>query len=148
MEKQPAIIPEELELFLIEVKESKIVASKEKEKLNFNLNVGHSLMHNLPEERLKLDLVVDLQAEAPLSKIKSLAQFKFAFHFKITNLQNFYELNAEQNPVFYGLLIATLLGICFSTARGIIYEKLSNTNMQGIILPVVSPQKMLQQNNK
>lgn len=146
MEKQPLIIPEEIQLFKIEVKESKINASKEKEKLNFKLNVGHSLMHNLREERLKLELVVDLQADIESSKTISHAYFNFAFHFQIKNLRSFYELNEEQKPIFYGLLIATLLGISFSTARGIIYEKLSNTNLLGIILPVVSPQKMLEQN--
>ena len=49
----------------------------------------------------------------------------------------------DNSPIFTGVLIATLLGVSFSTARGIIFERLSNTNMQGMILPVVAPQKML-----
>jgi hypothetical protein len=40
--------------------------------------------------------------------------------------------------------IATLIGLCFSTARGIIFEKLNNSGIPNILLPVVSPQEMLQ----
>ena len=46
-------------------------------------------------------------------------------------------------PVFNGLFISTLTGISFSTARGIIFERLSKTNMRNVILPVVSPSKLL-----
>ncbi len=46
-------------------------------------------------------------------------------------------------PRFSGNLIATLLGISFSTAREMHYERLANTNFQGVKLPVISLIKML-----
>ena len=40
-------------------------------------------------------------------------------------------------------MIATLLGISLSTARGIIYEKLESNGIPNVIIPVVSPQLMM-----
>ena len=39
--------------------------------------------------------------------------------------------------------VATLLGISLSTSRGVIFERLGKEGIADIILPVVSPQKML-----
>jgi len=40
-------------------------------------------------------------------------------------------------------LAATLLGIAYSTSRGIIVEKTQNTFLGGIILPCIDPYKVL-----
>ena len=90
---------------------------------------------------MKIGLFIDLIHDEVSSDAK--ARFVFDFHFKIEELHQYYELKNNDMPIFTGILIATLLGISFSTARGIIFERLSNTNIQGMILPVVSPQKML-----
>ena len=151
MEKKVIIKPEEINLFHIHVNESVINAVAHEKKPNYAVNVGHVLMHNLKLERLKINLVIELKAELKEkqrdAKISN-AHFNIEFHFQITNLKDFYTLNENETPVFHGLLITTLLGLSFSTARGIIYERLSKTNMAGIILPVVSPQKMLADKKK
>lgn len=43
---------------------------------------------------------------------------------------------------------ATLLGIAFSTARGIIFERTRGTFFDGVILPVVDPFKVLEEKYK
>ena len=75
---------------------------------------------------------------------ESAAHFVIDFHFEIKNLSNFYKLKEDEQPLFSGVLIATLLGLSFSTARGIIFEKLATTNLKDIILPVIDPNKLLQ----
>lgn len=151
MGKKVIIKPEEINLFHIHVNESVINAVAYEKKPNYAINVGHVLMHNLELERLKINLIIELKADRKDKQRDteiSNARFNIEFHFQIENLKDFYLLNEEQHPVFNGLLIATLLGLSFSTARGIIYERLSKTAMAGIILPVVSPQKMMNRQKK
>jgi len=151
VEKKVIIKPEEINLFHIQVNESVINAVSEKKKQNYAINVGHVLMHNLELERLKINMVIELKSETSVEHTDaeiSNAHFNIEFHFQIKNLKNFYTLNEKGSPVFHGLLIATLLGLSFSTARGIVYERLRKTTMEGIILPIVSPQKMMSPTRK
>ena len=145
MEKKLApIIVNDIQLLLVEVTEQKLDVKAFKEEKQHKLNVGHKLAHNLEDERLKLELVFSFNNEAD----KTLLFFQIDFHFHISKLANFYELKADNPPVFSGHFVATLIGICFSTARGIILEKLNNAGIKNILLPIVSPQEMLTQNKK
>lgn len=137
--KQNPIIVEDLHLLHVDVGQQKIDVVAFKKEQEPQLNVGHKLAHNLQDERLKLELVFSFQnlREEPL------LFFQIDFHFHVEHLANFYELKEEKHPVFNGLLLATLLGIAFSTARGIILEKLSNAGIPNVILPIVSPQELL-----
>lgn len=40
-------------------------------------------------------------------------------------------------------LAASLVGLAYSTARGIILERTSGTILNGIIIPVIDPMKLL-----
>ncbi|MCX7548344.1 hypothetical protein OS188_10320 [Xanthomarina sp. F1114] len=144
--KEIKIDPEKIHLFHINIVESAIKDVSQKGDNNFNINIAQTTMHNLKDERVKIGLFLDLIHDEVSSDAK--ARFVFDFHFKIDELNKYYQLKEDNSPIFTGVLIATLLGISFSTARGIIFERLSNTNMQGIILPVVSPQKMLSMQQK
>lgn len=135
------IIPEEITLFHIDILESSIKDVSDKKQGEFNINVAHSTMHNLNDQRVKIGLFIDLSTKNNPNGGK--ANFRIDFHFHINNLNNFYELKQDKQPVFSWLLIATLLGLSFSTARGIIFERLSNTNLKHIILPVVDPKNMM-----
>lgn len=141
MSEQSKINPEKIHLFHINVVESAIKDLAQKTESQFKINIAQTTMHNLKEERFKIGLFIDLIPDVISTDAK--AQFVFDFHYKIEELNKYYTLNNTNTPVFQGVLIATLLGISFSTARGIIFERLSNTNMKGMILPVVAPQKLL-----
>lgn len=141
MVKEVKIVPGEINLFHIDIVESSVEVP-EKSIRELNINVAHTTMHNLKDQRMKIGLHINLGTKDNPDGGK--ASFILDFHFQIKNLNNFYELKEDNHPVFSGLLIAALLGLSFSTARGIIFEKLSNTNLQSIILPVVDPKDMLQ----
>jgi hypothetical protein len=140
MEKKVApIVVQDIHLLRVEVVQQKLdVIAFKKQKQN-QLNVGHKLAHNLKDERIKLELVFSFEN----SQKESLLFFQIDFHFHVEHLSNFYYLKEEDHPAFSGHFIATLLGISFSTARGIILEKLNNAGIPNIILPIVSPQEMM-----
>ncbi len=140
MEKKLApIVVKDIHLLRVEVVQQKLDVMAFKKQQQHMLHVGHKLLHNLKDELVKLDFVFSFNN----SKKEPLLFFQIDFHFHIDHLSNFYELKAENHPVFSGHFIATLIGICFSTARGIILEKLNNAGIPNVILPVVSPQEML-----
>ncbi|WP_044398493.1 hypothetical protein [Lacinutrix sp. Hel_I_90] len=141
MSNEVKIDPEKIHLFHINIVESSIKDVSHKGENNFKINIAQTTMHNLKDERVKIGLFIDLIHDEASSNAK--AHFVFDFHFRIDGLNQYYKLKEDNSPIFTGVLIATLLGVSFSTARGIIFERLSNTNMQGMILPVVAPQKML-----
>ncbi len=143
MSDTPKIIPEEINLFHIDILEHQIAQPKVK----LYIDVAHTVMHNLKEEKVKLNLKINLETCKGDNKKCPFAHFNIDFHYQIKNLENFYTLNNNQQPTFNALLIVTLLGISFSTARGIIYEKLTANSIKNIILPVVSPQKLLIKTN-
>lgn len=132
------IIPEKIKLFHIEVVNTYVNDDTIKDNLNLEFSVAHNTKHNLKDERVKIELFINL-----LSKEEIGVKFHVDFHFLVKDLKDQYALNENNTPMFSGQFIATLLGISFSTARGIIYERLLNSNLSGLILPIVSPHKIL-----
>jgi hypothetical protein len=144
MEKKTAtIVVQNIHLLRVEVMQQKLNVIAFKKLKQHHLNVGHKMAHNLKDERIKLELVFSFDNSQKIS----LLFFQIDFHFHVNHLSDFYQLKEETQPVFSGHFIATLLGISFSTARGIILEKLNNAGIPNIILPVVSPQEMLTKTN-
>ncbi|WP_010521149.1 hypothetical protein [Aquimarina agarivorans] len=110
-------------------------------KTNFKIDIGHHVQHNLKEGLIKIGLKIRINAEA--HKNKGEAVFLIDSHFKIDEMNTYYSLNEDNKPKFEGLLIITLTSIAYSTARGVVLEKLSKTNLAGIVLPIVDPINLL-----
>lgn len=136
------IIPEKIKLFNIDVVDTYINDATINDNLNLNFSVAHNTRHNLTDERVKIELFINLLSEDIGVK------FKIDFHYVIKDLKDQYKINIDGNPIFSGQFIATLLGISFSTARGLIFQQLQDTKFKGMILPIVSPAKMLRSANK
>ena len=144
MSKEAPIVAEEIELFHIDILRSEIKEGSKAPDPTYDIEVAHKTSHNLKDERIKIKLLIHL-FNHPEETRKNEASFEIDFHYRVQNLKNFYSLEEESNtPIFSANLIATILGISFSTARGLLFERLANTNFQGVILPVVSPKKMLE----
>ena len=137
------IIPDKMKLFHIDVVSKDINDKAIDENLNLEFTVAHNTKHNLKDERVKIELFINLLSHQEIG-----VKFHIDFHYNITDLENHYELNENGIPLFSGQFIATLLGISFSTARGLIFQQLQETNFKGMILPVVSPLKMLASQKK
>lgn len=140
MEKQPTIVPEHIHLINIETLKEEIDFEALKKKEPTASGFAHKMAHNLNDERVKIELEIILKDD---SHDYRYCLMRFAFHFKIENLGNFYQKDKKGMPVFNGNFVAALLGISISTSRGILFEKLSGKGINNIILPVVSPQKLM-----
>ena len=134
MDKKLApIVVQDIHLLKVDVVQQKLDVIAFKKQKQHQLHVGHKFAHNLKDERVKLELVFSFDN----NQKEQLLFFQIDFHLQIKHLSNFYQLNAENHPVFSGHFIATLLGVCFSTARGIILEKLNNAGIPNIICPSI-----------
>ena len=91
----------------------------------------------------RVALSVDiLKEDDDLSKqIK--ANFTIDFFLDIENLQDFKIDNNAGETQLDARLGATILGIVYSTARGIVYTRTAGTALQGVILPVIDPAVLL-----
>lgn len=137
------IIPDKIKLFHIDVVSTYINDKTIDKNLNLEFTVAHNTKHNLKDERVKIELFINLLSHQVIG-----VKFHIDFHYNITDLNLHYELDENKTPLFSGQFIATLIGISFSTARGLIFQQLQETNFKGIILPIVSPLKMLASKKK
>jgi|GEM_PF-2256879 len=138
MNNNTNLISEEIRMHNIDIIKSSIVELQSTE-IPKTENQGvdtqfDTIMHNIHEKRIKTRISVDVNVD----NIK--AEFIIDFHFKINNLNEFYTLNNENHPIFSRLLIDNLLDMSYSTIRGIVFEKISNSIKHGrtIILPILN----------
>lgn len=108
---------------------------------DIQLGVSNHFFHNLEESNIKINLDIHLKSKDD----KSFANFEFEFFFHINNMEKYYQLENEE-PIFEGSLVTTLFSVSYSTSRGIIFEKLKNTMWSENILPIISPIKLLNNN--
>jgi len=143
MANQPKIVADDIHLLEIDIVKSKIDTAAFNVAKNPHLRMGHKVMHNLKEERIKIELAFTFTGPKDIA----LLEIQIDFYFHIEHLKNFYQIEEENTPVFYGRMIITLLSIAVSTARGILYEKLRSDGIQNVIIPVVSTQKLFAAKN-
>lgn len=94
---------------------------------------------NFEEKKIRIRLNIALDGVDNKSNTIGLSgEFGFEFQLLVSNLEEFLEKEEEKTKV-NGELGATLMGIIYSTARGIILERTQNTYLRGIILPVIDP---------
>lgn len=139
MEKKPVIDAEKIHLQFIEVQVFDIHTQAFKNSEKYQLAIGHRLLHNLEDKRLKIDLTCTIRGVEE----NEILRMDVAYHFEVEDLSDFYTTNEKGFPRFNGSLIATILGVSVSTLRGMLYERLASQGIANVIIPVVSPMKML-----
>lgn len=138
------IIPSKIHLTNIKtIKEDTFLLD---EKLNakptYDIKVGHSMMHNLEKELVKIRLFLEITAVVDAKSIKQGGNYEIDFFFKIEDLTNHYQINNEK-PLFSGHFVTTLLAISFSTLRGMMFSQWKDTYLQSLILPVINAADLL-----
>ncbi|APG65085.1 hypothetical protein LPB136_06865 [Tenacibaculum todarodis] len=136
--EENTIVPDKIKLFNIDVINTYINDDTITDNLNLEFSVAHNTKHNLEKERVKIELFINLLSNNDIG-----VKYHIDFHYTIEDLKDQYQLNKDNKAVFSGQFIATLIGISFSTARGLIFQQLQDTKFKGMILPIVSPYKML-----
>lgn len=139
-----AIIPEKIHLTDIKWIKENTVLLNEKLSVNptYDFVIAHNVMHNLNKQVVKIRLFVDMNGEINNKTINQGGNYEVDFFFQIDDLIEQYQMINEK-PVFNGIFIATLLGISFSTLRGMLFSLWRNTVLESVILPVISVPSLL-----
>lgn len=148
--KKPRIIPEKIHLVSTQIFKANLETAdsflEAPQKLSrFNFGIAKEMAFDLERTMARFRLYFTLEAQddndEPLG-VK--VEYGIEFHFKVENLSDFTREDGEGALQLDAAMGATLLGIAFSTARGIIFERTRGTFFDGVILPVVDPFKVLE----
>lgn len=112
---------------------------------DFSYEVGHALMPEQSMVGLELRLRLDgLDKNRELNGVRG--HFWLRFTFEVLNLAAL--LGDAAPPVVPPALYLTLLGIAYSTARGLVMAKIAATVLQGVTLPIVDVRELVRPANK
>jgi len=103
--------------------------------------------HNLDDNYQLFSLFVKIQGlDADEKLIGVNAEYHIDFHYFIDNLGDFITKDDKSEEFLLGSdLGATLAGISYSTCRGIILDRTQTTDFNGLILPVINPLKLIEE---
>jgi hypothetical protein len=138
------IVPSKIHLTNIKtVKENTVLYNgKLNAKPIYNIQVSHSMMHNLDKELIKIRLYLDVSAEINGKTINQGGNYEIDFFFKIEDLKDHYQINNEK-PLFGGVFVCTLLAISYSTLRGMMFTLWKDTYLNSLILPIINVPDLL-----
>lgn len=138
------IIPSKIHLTNIKtVKENTVLFNgKLDSKPIYDIQVSHSVMHNLDKELIKIRLYLDVSADINGKTINQGGNYEIDFFFKIEDLKDHYQINNEK-PLFGGVFVSTLLAISYSTLRGMMFNLWRDTHLSSLILPIINVPDLL-----
>lgn len=108
----------------------------------YDIQVSHSMMHNLEKELIKIRLFLDVSAEIKEKTFNQGGNYEVDFFFRIEDLKDHYQINNEK-PLFSGAFVCTLLGISYSTLRGMMFNYWKDTQLNSLILPIINVPDLL-----
>ncbi len=117
------------------------------EKLNAHqMKMGKEIDYNFEAKMCRVKLLLEFDALNKNDEVDEniKAVFTIDFHFKIDNMQECIE-QTDEAVIIDSTMPAHLVGIAYSTARGIIIERLGNSPFQGLILPIINPYEVLKE---
>jgi hypothetical protein len=113
------------------------------------INTASDTSFSISEKRCRFRLFFKFSAiDDERNPVGLEAEFGIEFHFIIDNIEDFLIHKVDDEVFIDSQLGVTLCGISYSTARGIIIEKMQGTYFDGVILPIVSPAKLLEDQRK
>ncbi|RKE92336.1 hypothetical protein [Ichthyenterobacterium magnum] len=109
--------------------------------LSISTDIAHISGYNMADKKYLLGLKVVFTINHKDKPIEF--KFRYNFHYRIDNYDEMYSLKEDGTPFFSKIFVATLAGISYSTLRGIIFEKTSNSSWVTLTLPVINPSLVL-----
>jgi hypothetical protein len=115
--------------------------SKASESEVLTMKLGKNFDFNFEAKMCRVRLYFEffIENKTPLEQA---ATFHIDFHFHISNMEDCIIKN-EDSMKIDSVLSTQVLAIAYSTARGIIYERLLNTPFKETILPIINPYEVL-----
>ena len=130
-------------LLKIEIVNQVLHFSKASETDSLMMKLGKKLDFNFEAKMCRARLFFDFFIESKTPNQQA-ATFHIDFHFHIKNLQDCM-IKKEESIHIDPAVPRHLLAIGYSTARGIIYERLLNTPFKDTIIPIINPYELFQQ---
>jgi hypothetical protein len=110
------------------------------------ISIGQNTALNIEKKNIRIRLNVQLEAKKNEAQPIGLSgEYGLEFHIHVENLEQFL-VEKDGKTLIDKKLGGTLSGIVFSTARGIIFERTSSTFFNGVLLPVIDPNLLLNHN--
>lgn len=114
--------------------------------VHFKVDLKSEPGFNLPDQMMRFRLNVRLTGYDEESEpVGVTGEYCIDFIYMIENLEDF--ISMEEDGENFGVdedLGATIAGISYSTARGIILDRTQHTDFNGAILPVINPYELLE----
>lgn len=151
MSELPKIVPEKITLQSVKVLSGSINSSEAVDPdriIGYNTHFDFAQGLNVENNAVRVIIGVRLVArDVDNNKLDVNGEYKTEFIFKVENLKDFVIENEKQKShqiiVINSLLSGTLAGIAYSTLRGIVLSRTQGTALEGVILPVIDPVKLI-----
>ncbi|HRD54330.1 MAG TPA: hypothetical protein PKY96_16950 [Flavobacteriales bacterium] len=147
--KKSAVDPTRIKILKLAIAKANIEATDAyladpRDPVNSTTAFGTNIAFDPPQKLCRARLTIDLQGVDKQKQLLGLkASYDLLCDMKVENLQDLIH-DDNGNLIVDGQLAATLMGIFYSTARGIILERTSGTFFGGVILPVIDPKQLVQ----
>ncbi len=151
--KQAKIIPEKIHLLSVNIFKANLETSEDflespKKIHSVTFGIASDIAHNIEKGRSRFRLYFTMDAVGEEEELLGVqVDYGLEFHFYVENFKDFTQKAEGDEVAINAMLGATLLGMAYSTARGIIFERTRGTFFDGVILPVIDPYKELLRNN-
>lgn len=110
---------------------------------NISVQYAQNSAFNFEEKAIRIRLeILMLAVDSEDKEIGLNAEYGIEFHFVVENLDEFIEVEGDTKTI-NGMLGGTLMGISYSTARGMVFERTQGTHFKGVILPVIDPKELV-----
>lgn len=110
----------------------------------YKINNTLELAFNITEKLAKSEYKVDIETISSNSNnIEAKGSFHIIFIFRIDNLEELAKLTKDNLVDLDPALGNALVSITYSTARGLLINKVSGTPLEKFILPVIDPNTLI-----
>jgi hypothetical protein len=148
--KQIRVEPEKINLQGIRIlkahyEEDDECALNPQDVIGFSVGLKSEGGFNLDENYHRFRLFVKIVGQdEELNNLGLSAEYHIEFDYVIDNMMDFVDLDEKTSEFSVSKMLgATIAGISYSTARGIILDRTQATDLNGVILPVINPHSLL-----
>jgi|JI9StandDraft_2_1071091.scaffolds.fasta_scaffold05258_8 hypothetical protein len=140
--------PTKIRILRLAIAKASIEATDEylaapRDPVNTTTGFATGISFDLAQKLCRARLTIDLQGMDVNKQLLGLkGSYDLLCDLEVDNLTELSHLN-KGNLTVDGQLAATIMGIFYSTARGIILERTSGTFFGGVILPVLDPKQLI-----
>ena len=104
---------------------------------------------NAPQKMVGLKLVVSIATvDKQDNPLPAKGAYTHEMIFRVENLDDFIEKEEGKKIRIDPVLGSTLVGIFYSTVRGIIFSRTQGTPLKEVVLPVIAPLKLMKIENE